>query len=129
MSLQEGLRRNHSLASPLDFELVYWADIQYPSPIPETEIDNHYIAADGQGPLLRYEGIALGKVLAIAEKCGGRAVDKGKDLIGLSEQVDHLLGIDLSISETITGSLIYEIASASGLSVLCSAMKARTSAS
>lgn len=95
MSLQEGLRRNHSLASPLDFELVYWADIQYPSPIPEAEINNPYIAADGQGPLLRYEGSTLSKVRAIAEKWGGRAVDKGKDLIGLSEQVDHLLGIAL----------------------------------
>ena len=30
MSLQEGLQRNFGLASPLAFELVYWADIQYP---------------------------------------------------------------------------------------------------
>jgi hypothetical protein len=93
MSLLEGLQRNHGLASPPAFELAYWADIQYPAPIPEAEIDNPYITADGQGPLPRYGGSALGKVRAIAEKWGGRAIDKGKDLIGLSEQVDHLLGI------------------------------------
>jgi pimeloyl-ACP methyl ester carboxylesterase len=93
MSLQEGLRRNHGLASPLAFELVYWADIQYPAPIPEAEIDNPYITEDGQGPLLRYGGSTLDTVRAITEKWGGRAIDKGKDLIGLSEHVDHLLGI------------------------------------
>jgi len=93
MALQEGLQRNYGLASPLSFELVYWADIQYPTPIPEAEIDNPYIAADGQGPLLRYRGSALDTARAIADKWGGRAIDKGEDLIGLSEQVDHLLGI------------------------------------
>jgi pimeloyl-ACP methyl ester carboxylesterase len=93
ISLQEGLQRNHGLASPLTFELVYWADIQYPVPIPEAEIDNPYITADGQGPLLRYEGSARDTIRVIAEKWGGRAIDKGKDLIGLSEHVDRLLGI------------------------------------
>ena len=91
MSLQEGLRRNLELASPLAFELVYWADIQYTEPIPETELDNPYITADRQGPLRRYGGTALDTVRAIAEKWGGRAVDRGKDLIGLDEHVDHLL--------------------------------------
>jgi hypothetical protein len=91
MSLQEGLRRNLGLASPLAFELVYWADIQYTEPIPETELDNPYITADRQGPLRRYGGTALDTVRAIAEKWGGRAVDRGKDLIGLDEHVDHLL--------------------------------------
>ena len=93
MSLQEGLQRNHGLAAPLAFELVYWADIQYPAPILEAEIDNPYITADGQGPLLRYGGSARDKVRTIAGKWGGRTIDKGKDLIGLSEHVDHLLGI------------------------------------
>ena len=93
MSLQEGLQRNHGLVSPIAFELVYWADIQYPAPIPEAEIDNPYITADRQDPLLRYRGNALDTVHAIAEKWGGRAIDKGKDLIGLGEHVDHLLGI------------------------------------
>lgn len=93
MSLQEGLQRNLGLASPLAFELVYWADIQYPEPIPEAELDNPYITADGHGPLPRYGGTALDTVRAIAEKWGGQAIDRGKDLIGLDEHVDHLLGI------------------------------------
>lgn len=92
-SLQEGLQRNHGLASSLTFELVYWADIQYPAPIPEGELDNPYIKADGQGPLHRYEGTALDTVRAIAEKWGGRTIDIGKDLMGLSEHVDRLIGI------------------------------------
>jgi hypothetical protein len=93
MSLQEGLQRNLGFASPLAFELVYWADIQYPEPIPEAELDNPYITADRHGPLPRYGGTALDTVRAIAEKWGGRAIDRGKDLIGLDEHVDRLLGI------------------------------------
>jgi hypothetical protein len=93
MSLQEGLQCNLGFASPLAFELVYWADIQYPEPIPEAELDNPYITADRHGPLPRYGGTALDTVRAIAEKWGGRAIDRGKDLIGLDEHVDRLLGI------------------------------------
>jgi hypothetical protein len=93
LSLAEGLQRNHNLASSFAFELAYWADIQYPAPIPEADIDNPYSKADGQGALRRYEGTALDTVRAIAEKWGGRTIDKGKDLIGLSAQVDRLLGV------------------------------------
>jgi pimeloyl-ACP methyl ester carboxylesterase len=93
MSLAEGLQRNHGLTASPTFELVYWADVQYPAPTPEAEFDNPYIKADGQGPLRRYNGSALDTVRAIAGKWGGRTIDKGKDLIGLSEQVDRLLGI------------------------------------
>lgn len=92
-SIQEGLQRNFGVEAPLAFELVYWADIQYPEPIPEADVDNPYLKAEGQGPLHRYEGGALAKVRAIAEKWGGRSIDKGKDLIGLAPEVDHLLGI------------------------------------
>src|SRR6185295_13446767 len=95
MALQEGLLRNLDLAPPLAFELVYWADIQYPAPIPEAELDNPYIPADEQGPLLRYSGTARDKANAMREKWGGRAIDKGKDLIGLDERSDHILGLAL----------------------------------
>jgi len=92
-SLQEGLQRNLGLAPPLAFDLVYWADIQYPAPIPEAELDNPYIPADGQGPLLRYSGTARNKANAMTGKWGGRAIDKNKELIGLDERSDHLLGL------------------------------------
>ena len=94
-SLQEGLQRNLGLAPPLALDLVYWADIQYPAPIPEAELDNPYIAATGQGPLLRYRDTTRDTAKAIAGKWGGRAVDKGKDLIGLDKHVDQLLGLAL----------------------------------
>jgi len=92
-SLAEGLQRNHNLVSSFSFALAYWADVQYPAPIPEADIGNPYIEADGQGALRRYEGSASDAVRAIAEKWGGRTIDKGKDLIGLSAQVDLLLGV------------------------------------
>src|SRR5215510_4487583 len=93
LSLTEGLERNHGLISSPMFELVYWADVQYSAPIPEAEVDNPYTKADGEGPLRRYDGSALDRVRAIAGKWGGRTIDKDKDLIGLSTQVDHLLGM------------------------------------
>ena len=93
LSIAEGLGRNHGLTSLPMFELVYWADLQYSAPIPEAELDNPYTKAGGEGPLRRYDGSALDKDRAIAEKWGGRTIDKGKDLIGLSPQVDRLLGM------------------------------------
>jgi|SRR5688572_3529493 len=93
MSLQEGLQRNVGFASPLTFELVYWADIQYSAPIPEVELENPYIAADGQGSLPRYGGSALDTAKAIVEKWDGQSIEKDEDLIGLDEHVDHLLGL------------------------------------
>lgn len=93
MSLQEGLQRNLGSPSPLAFELVYWADIQYSAPIPEVELENPYIEADGQGPLPQYGGSALDTAKAIMEKWGGQSIDKDEDLMGLDEHVDHLLGL------------------------------------
>ncbi len=93
MSLQEGLQRNLGSPSPFAFELVYWADIQYSDPIPELQLENPYIAADGQGPLPRYGGSARDTAKAIIEKWGGQSIDKDDDLMGLDEHVDHLLGL------------------------------------
>ncbi|MEK9140153.1 MAG: hypothetical protein AAB308_03775 [Nitrospirota bacterium] len=92
-SIQEGLRRNVACEVPLTFELVYWADIQYPAPTPEAELDNPYLKADGEGPLRRYEAGLLSKARVIAEKWGGRSIDKGKDLLGLNKNIDELIGI------------------------------------
>ena len=93
MSLQEGLQRNLGFAFQLAFELVYWADIQYSAPIPEVELENPYIAANGQDSLPRYGGSALDTAKAIREKWGGQSIEKDEDLIGLDEHIDHLLGL------------------------------------
>ena len=93
MSLQEGLQRNLGVASQLAFELVYWADIQYSVSIPEVELENPYIPADGQGSLPRYDASALDTAEAIREKWGGQPIEKDEDLIGLDEHVDQLLGL------------------------------------
>jgi hypothetical protein len=92
-SIQEGLQRNRGVAAPFDFELVYWAGVQYPAPIAETDIDNPYLKAEGDGPLRRYEAGLLSKARVIAEKWGGRSIDKGKDLFGLNKNIDEIIGI------------------------------------
>ena len=42
-----------------------------------------------------YDSRRLDKIRAFFEKWGGRTIDKGKDLIGLDEPVERLLGIKL----------------------------------
>lgn len=92
-SIQEGVQRNRGAAVHFDFELVYWADVQYPAPIPEADIDNPYLRADGDGPLRRYDPGLFSKSRAFAEKWGGRSIDKGKDLLGLDKNIDELIGM------------------------------------
>ncbi len=92
-SIQEGLQRNHGKDVHFDFELIYWANVQYPNPIPETDIDNPYLKADGDGPLRRYDPGLLSTTRVFAEKWGGRSIDKGKDLLGLDKNIDELIGI------------------------------------
>jgi Lecithin:cholesterol acyltransferase len=93
-SVQEGLQRNRGATVPFDFELVYWANVQYPDPIQESDIDNPYLKAHGDGPLPRYDAGLFSKARAFAENWGGRSIDKGKDLLGLDKNIDELIGMD-----------------------------------
>jgi hypothetical protein len=95
-AIAEGLRRNCEAQLDSPFELVYWADIQYPSPIPVDELSERYEHAQGEGPLERYDPKTFDKIRAFTQKWGGRLLDKEKDLIGLGSNVEKLLGVGVN---------------------------------
>jgi hypothetical protein len=94
-SLGEGLLRNHSLDARSTIQLIYWADIQYQKPLSEEEDKEPYVKALGEGMLPLYDPHRSDKIRIFLQKWGGRKIDKGKDLIGLEEPVEQLLGITL----------------------------------
>lgn len=95
-ALAEGLRRNHEEAVQAQLALAYWADLRYPQPDDVQAMEERYEPAAGQGPLQRYVPRFTDRVREVADKWGGRMLDKEKDLIGLGSNVEHLLGIGLS---------------------------------
>jgi len=95
-AIAEGVTRNCTVQLKPPFKLVYWADIQYPNPIPVEELLERYEQAQGQGTLRRYDPKTFDKIRAITQKWGGRLLDKEKDLIGLGSHVEKLLGVSVN---------------------------------
>ncbi len=95
-AISEGLMRNCAAQLNLPFELVYWANIQYPNPIPVGELSERYEQAQGDGALRRYDPKTFDKIRAFTQKWGGRLLDKEKDLIGLGTNVEKLLTLSLT---------------------------------
>ena len=91
-AIAEGLRRNYDIPVMPPFELAYWADIRHDNPISVADLNEKYEKVDGHGPFARYGIRALDKPRAIAQKWGGRMLDKEKELIGLGTKVEDLLG-------------------------------------
>ena len=55
-SILEGLKRNcGNTEQKLEFEIVYWADINYPAPTPDSQNSEPYIRAAGNGKLQTYK--------------------------------------------------------------------------
>ncbi|HET7765220.1 MAG TPA: hypothetical protein VFK92_09015, partial [Burkholderiales bacterium] len=53
-AIAEGISRNRGGRKlPFDFNLVYWADLIYPAPVPVSENPEPYLPAGGSGPLPR----------------------------------------------------------------------------
>ena len=92
-ALTEGLVRNQNGVPPFSFSLVYWADIRNKTPISSEEDDEPYIKSPGNAALRRYDPQLLDKARAVAQKWGGRMLDKEKELIGLGSNVEKLLGV------------------------------------
>ena len=95
-ALAEGLFRNRAEKPEMAVAVVYWADLRYPQPDAVEAMSEGYQPADGEGPLDRYVPRFTDRLREVAEKWGGRALDKEKDLIGLGSNVEHLLGIGLA---------------------------------
>ena len=94
-ALSEGLQRNYQLTMQAQFVLAYWADLRYKYPDDVLTLEERYEPSAGRGPLRRYDPGAMDRARAVAEKWGGRALDKEKDLIGLGSNVERLLGLTL----------------------------------
>ncbi len=92
-AMAEGLQRNHTMSVQPAFELAYWADIRNSRPIPVAELEEQYEKAAGQGPLERYAAGVIDKVRTVAQKWGGRVLDKEKELFGLGTNLEKLLGV------------------------------------
>ena len=92
-AIAEGLHRNQGVIKRPAFELAYWADIRNPNPITLEELDERYEKVKGQGALKRYDPGVTDKARAIAQKWGGRLLDKEKELFGLGANVERLLDI------------------------------------
>lgn len=95
-ALREGLRRNHGEQhAELDFGLAYWADVRNSAPIPLDQLEESYVELEDVGPLRRYESNShLERARTIAQKWGGRAIDKAKDLVE-TDVAEKLLSVTL----------------------------------
>lgn len=95
-AIKEGLERNHNENSlQMNFQLAYWADVRNENPIAVKDLSERYEPADGHGPLRRYDRDLADKAREIANKWGGRIIDKGKDLLGIGPGVEKLLAVKL----------------------------------
>jgi len=88
--MAEGLRRNLKLgADPIEFELVYWADLVYPAPLDPDPAP--YTPAEGAGELPRHEDSFLGRVKHLAKEAVGGLLDKGTALPGVDEAAEEVI--------------------------------------
>ena len=95
-SILEGLQRNHNENEVnLEFELTYWANVRNQDPIPIEELDERYEKAAGQGAFERFDTNFFDRARMIAQKFGGRIIDKGKDLLDITPAVEALLEVSL----------------------------------
>lgn len=92
-AIAEGLQRNKDLTERPAFDLAYWADIRNTQPVPDHKNEEPYVVDEGTGPFRRYDPSILDKGRAVIQKWGGRVLDKEKELFGLGENVEHLIGI------------------------------------
>lgn len=95
-AIREGLQRNHNENDVIpNFELAYWADVRNLAPIPIDDLGERYEKAQGQGPLKQFDVNILDRTRVIAQKWGGRFIDKGKDLFDITPTVEALLEVSL----------------------------------
>jgi len=93
-AIVEGLKRNYNVTPPtINFRLVYWADVMYPSPLHPDE--EPYLAAEGTGPLQTYKDGWLDALRATVSSVGGNAWDAAKRWFGIDEVADVVLQLKL----------------------------------
>ena len=76
-AIQEGLERNVNRrgSANWEIEMVYWADLGYPSPLPDDEAHYGYRRHPGDGPLPEYKSQWVDNLLTAGKGAGGSVLD------------------------------------------------------
>ncbi len=94
-SILEGLKRNcGNTEQKLNFEIVYWADIDYPVPVPDSKNPEPYTAA-GAGQLKMYKDGWRDEVVLGALSIGSKPLDWAKRYLGVGKVADAVLAAKL----------------------------------
>lgn len=95
-SILEGLKRNcGNTEQKLEFEIVYWADINYPAPTPDSQNSEPYIRAAGNGKLQTYKDGWRDEVVAGVLAAGAKPLDWAKRYFGVTSVGDAVLAAKL----------------------------------
>lgn len=89
-AILEGIGRNLNRSiDTIEFDLVYWADLMYSTPLDPDPAP--YTQAAGTGPLPRHTGSFLGQLKDLGKEGLGGALDKGTALPGGNIVIDEVL--------------------------------------
>ena len=95
-SILEGLERNcGNTEQEVDCEVVYWADINYPKPIPDEENDEPYQRASTPGKLKTYQEGWQDEVIAGVLNVAAKPLDWAKKYFGVGDVADAVLAAKL----------------------------------
>jgi hypothetical protein len=98
-ALVDGLERNEGRtagAEVLSFQLVYWADWNYPHPIRPEDNPEPYIPAEGTGPLPAYGDNYWDTLRAEATEMADRPIEWFKEAFGVHRIADEILAAKLN---------------------------------
>ena len=94
-SILEGLKRNcENTEQKVDLDVVYWADINYPKPIPHGKNDEPYARAPGRAELKTYQDGWRDEVFAGALSWAAKPLDWAKRHFG-GDLIDTVLAAKL----------------------------------
>ncbi|MGL5362778.1 MAG: hypothetical protein ACRDBH_07855 [Bosea sp. (in: a-proteobacteria)] len=89
-SLQEGLARNcEQPGTQFDFQLVYWADLEYAEAVAPENDPEPYAAMKGDGPFMRHSGSLQSKLAALSLEGFGKLASALARAPVLAEMLDQ----------------------------------------
>ena len=95
-SILEGLKRNcGNKEQKVDLEIVYWADIKHPRPIPDGKNDEPYERAPGRGKLKTYQEGWRDEVITSVLGVAAKPLDWAKKYFGVGDVTDAVLAAKL----------------------------------
>lgn len=95
-SILEGLKRNcGNTEQKISFEIVYWADIDYAAPVPDSQNPEPYLKVAGNGKLRTYEDGWRDDVVAGVLGTVAKPLDWAKRYFGVGKVADAVLAAKL----------------------------------